>query len=110
MKRIILSGVFILLCFSIFGGSITNAEPINSEDETKVELSDEQKKELDALFTDLLETRKAIINKYVEFGIFSQEKADKKLSWLDKHYTKMKENGYVPMKGAHKHKGENHKD
>ncbi|MBD8067777.1 YckD family protein [Bacillus sp. PS06] len=70
----------------------------------EVKLSEEQKSELDALYQDLFEKRKEIIDKYVEYGVLSKEKADKKREHLDKFYKKLKENNYIPKWEHHKHK------
>ncbi|MCC3355439.1 YckD family protein [Bacillus sp. REN16] len=109
MKRT--TGFILLLSFFLIGGIHASAEMEKDTDQPKVELTDKQKQELDKLYLDLLETKKAIINKYVEYGVLPKEKADKKLNWLDDHYQKIKEHGYIPMHHHKKHKDdEDHKD
>ncbi|MCU9615101.1 YckD family protein [Caldibacillus lycopersici] len=74
----------------------------------EVKLSEAQIKELEGLTADLMEGRKQLINKYVEFGILTQEKADKILEHMDKHFQKLKEENFVPKwdkHKMHKHKG-----
>ncbi|MFS0824314.1 DUF2680 domain-containing protein [Bacillus sp. 1P02SD] len=101
MKR--MTGFVLLLSFFLLGGIHANAEVEKSEERPKVELTDQQKQELDKLYLELLETKKSIIDKYVEYGVLPKEKADKKLKWLDEHYQKIKEHGYIPMHHYKKH-------
>ncbi|TCT19366.1 uncharacterized protein DUF2680 [Melghiribacillus thermohalophilus] len=87
--------------------AVTPASAENEEEDVKTEdvtLTDEQKKELDAMYQEYFAVHKDIINKYVEFGIMDQEKAEKKISFLDKHYEKLKENGFVMKWDDKKHK------
>ncbi|MDR4887193.1 DUF2680 domain-containing protein [Fredinandcohnia sp. QZ13] len=108
MKR--MTGLVLLLSFFLLGGIQANAEMEKNEERPKVELTDQQKQELDKLYLELLETKKAIINKYVEYGVLSKEKADKKLNWLEDHYQKIKEHGYIPMHHHKKHRDEDTND
>lgn len=111
MKRIIRLGIALTLCFFLVGGIQASAEMGNKDvEKPKIELTYKQKQELDKLYLDLLETKKEIINKYVEFGVLPKEKADKKLNWLDEHYQKIKEHGYIPMHHHKKHKGDDKTD
>lgn len=110
MKRFAILGIVALLGFSLLGGTLAGAEPTpgkQGENAPKVELTDAQKQELDTLYKQLLETRKALLNKYVEYGVLTKEKADKKISWLEDHYKKIKEHNYVPMWDHHKKKMHN---
>ncbi|MFT4416738.1 YckD family protein [Fredinandcohnia humi] len=114
MRRFITFGLVALLGLTIFGGTLTSAEMDSKDGErAKIELTDEQKQELDALYKDLLEARKAILDKYVEYGVLSKGEAEKKLAWLEEHYTKVKEHGYLPPmhhkwdKDKHKKKDNN---
>jgi hypothetical protein len=61
----------------------------------KVNLSDAQKQELDALHKQLFSTKKELINKYVEFGVFTQEQGDLMLKKMEERYQKLKDNGYM---------------
>lgn len=108
MKR--MTGFVLLLSFFLLGGIQANAEMEKDAEKPKVELTDKQKQELDELYLELLETKKEIINKYVEYGVLPKEKADKKLNWLDEHYQKIKEHGYIPMHHHHKKHKDNDED
>ncbi|WP_157256144.1 DUF2680 domain-containing protein [Bacillus timonensis] len=109
MKRIIQSGIILMLSFFLLGGIQASAEMGKDVESPKVELTDKQKQELDKLYLDLLKTKKEILNKYVEFGVLSKEKADKKRNWLDEHYEKVKEHGYIPLHRHKKHKDDEDK-
>ncbi|MEH7386272.1 DUF2680 domain-containing protein [Bacillus sp. JJ1521] len=102
MKR--MTGLVLLLSFILFGGIQANAEMEKDDQRPKVELTDKQKQEMDKLYLELLTIEKKIINKYVEFGVLSKEEADKKLNWLNEHYQKIKERGYIPRHHHRKHK------
>ncbi|MEH7222666.1 DUF2680 domain-containing protein [Bacillus sp. JJ1566] len=108
MKR--MAGIVLLVSFFLLGGVQVNAEMEKDAEKPKVELTDKQKQELDELYLELLETKKEIINKYVEFGVLPKEKADKKLNFLDEHYQKTKEHGYIPMHHHKKHKEDEDKN
>ncbi len=59
-------------------------------------LTDAQKTELEAMHKDVLQREKAIIHKYVEYGVMTKETGDMILEHMDKRFEKVKENGYVP--------------
>ena len=110
MKRIFSIGLVLFLSFMFVGVLPASAEMGNNDQKPEVELTDQQKQELDKLYLDLLETKKEIINKYVEYGVLTKEKADKKLNWLDEHYQKIKEHGYIPKHHHNKHKDDDDKN
>jgi len=72
-----------------------------------VKLTAEQQEEMSILQKEALEQKKEIINKYVEYGIFTEEKGQKIISHIEEHYKKLEQNEFVP-KWDHKHK--NHKE
>ncbi|WP_227935638.1 DUF2680 domain-containing protein [Alkalihalobacillus deserti] len=80
------------------------AEEVNEKVTT--ELTEEQKGEMAKLHMEVLEKKKEVVAKYVEFGIFSPEKAEKINAMFDKHYQKLEENKFIPKwDGKRKHKG-----
>lgn len=103
MKKI---GTIITLILLSIGLVFTSAAAqTNSEtEETKeVKLTEEQKNELAKLYGEAFEKKKEIISKYVEYGVFSQEKGDKLMEHIESHYKKLEENNYIPKYGHHKH-------
>ncbi|UCZ53444.1 YckD family protein [Bacillus shivajii] len=100
---------FILSLGSLgFMPSETNAE--NMDEVNDVKLTEEQIAEISALHRESLEKNKEIINKYVEYGVFSAEKGQKIITHFEKHYDKLEKNGFIPKwdknRGKHGDKGE----
>lgn len=75
-------------------------QPEESEErpthEAAASLTEQQKSELAAIYKDLFEKKKQLIAKYLEFGVISQEKANKWTDRLDAHYTKLEQNDFIP--------------
>ncbi|MDQ0351950.1 hypothetical protein J2R98_001782 [Alkalibacillus filiformis] len=69
-----------------------------------VELTEEQKAEIEALHHNAFEQHKVIIEKYVEYGVFTEEKGDKMKSYLDERFEKLKENDFIPKMDHNHHK------
>lgn len=64
---------------------------------TDVKLTSKQQEEMKALQQEALKQKKEIINKYVEYGVFSKEKGQKIITHLEQRYIKMEQNGFVPI-------------
>ncbi|WP_419959789.1 YckD family protein [Psychrobacillus sp. BM2] len=64
---------------------------------TDVKLTTQQQEEMKSLQQDALNQKKEIINKYVEYGVFSQEKGQKIITHLEERYKKMEQNGFAPI-------------
>ncbi|MBU8907572.1 YckD family protein [Desertibacillus haloalkaliphilus] len=94
-------------------GSVTAAEAHEGCEDApiQVELTEQQQQELAALSQSIHEQKKEMIDKYVEFGVFTEEKGNKIISMFDKHQEKLEENGYIPTWGKCKkgHKGDQDK-
>ena len=75
---------------------------------TTVTLTEVQQKEIAALQKEILEQRKTIINKYVEYGVFTAEKGNRIIAHLEERYAKLEQNGFIPTwnKEHRKHKDE----
>ncbi|WP_175991435.1 YckD family protein [Bacillus sp. Marseille-Q1617] len=101
MKKFIFTLVTVcLLSFSLHGYASAEGQQLTPQ---KVNLSDTQKQELDKLHKQLFTTKKELINKYVEYGVFTQEQGDMMLKKMEERYQKLKENGY--MMRWHHHQG-----
>lgn len=98
--------VAVLIAFGANGWVPTNTKA----EGTTVTLTDVQQKEIAALQKEVLQQRKAIINKYVEYGVFTAEKGNRIIAHLEERYSKLEQNGFVPTwdkdHGKHGHKGE----
>lgn len=70
-----------------------------------IELSVEQKTEMSELQTEMLELKSEIVDKYVEFGVFTEEKGEKIISHYKERYEDLENNEFIPKwdKKHHKH-------
>ncbi|UOQ47659.1 YckD family protein [Gracilibacillus caseinilyticus] len=75
--------------------------PVQAET-NDVTLTDKQIAEMKTLQQELVEKEKTIINKYVEYGVLTEEKGKNILEHLDRKYKMLEENQFVP-KWDHKH-------
>ncbi len=102
MKKMVISWTVVML---LSMGAVQNTFA-HMEDEgiNQVELTEEQKQEISELVNDIMEKKKELINKYVEFGVISEEKGERIISKFDQHYNKLEENGFVPNWDKHKEK------
>ena len=73
-----------------------NPVEAGAETPTDVKLTEEQQEEMSNLQKDALEKKKEIINKYVEYGVFTEEKGQKIISHIEERYSKLEQNGFVP--------------
>jgi uncharacterized lipoprotein YehR (DUF1307 family) len=92
-----------LLSMSIFGVTSSFAEvekPQDAKNTEEVKLTDAQKAELAKLHKSILEQKKQLIQKYVEFGVIPKEQADKMIQRFEEHYKMLEENGFI-FKGRH---------
>ncbi|RSL30183.1 DUF2680 domain-containing protein [Salibacterium salarium] len=76
------------------------------EDMGEVELSKKQQKEMSELHSSILEQKKTVIEKYVEFGVIPTEKSEKIKSHLEERYADLEDNGFVPLPHHHHKKSE----
>ena len=67
-----------------------------AETPTEVKLTEVQQEEMSILQKEALEKKKEIINKYVEYGVFTDEKGQKIISHIEERYSKLEQNGFVP--------------
>lgn len=88
------------LCMSPVHAEILDDDRIN----TNVKLSDQQKVELADLNKEILEKKKQVILKYVQFGVISEKKGKIMITRMDKYYTKLEQNGFIPDWDKHKMK------
>ncbi|MGJ9382780.1 YckD family protein [Salipaludibacillus sp. CF4.18] len=89
----------------------TLSAPVSAaEDIKEVELTEDQRMEMSLLQKDAIERKKEIINKYVEYGVFTEEKAQKMQAHMDEKFSELEENGFIPdceMSKKHSEQDEN---
>lgn len=73
----------------------------------EVQLNEQQKAELAKMHKDILDKKKEMIKKYVEFGVIPEEKGQMMISHFEKHYEMLEQNGFVWRMHPH-HKGPQH--
>ena len=61
----------------------------------QVQLSEAQKNELAKLHKDILEKKKEMVQKYVEFGVIPEDKGQLMISYFEKHYEMLEQNGFI---------------
>jgi hypothetical protein len=96
-----------MLSVSVFCISPVQAEDSKGDVVNKtVKLSDQQISELSTLNKDILEKKKQVISKYVEYGIMTEKKGKIMISRMEKYYTKLEQDGFIPNwdKPKRKHK------
>lgn len=81
----------------VFGLVGIGAVSVTAEQHQDVELTNEQQNEMAKLQQQALEQQVKIVEKYVEYGVYSEEKGGKIISHLEEHYEKLKENDFVPQ-------------
>ncbi|AYA74553.1 hypothetical protein DOE78_03275 [Bacillus sp. Y1] len=103
MKKFVGIMAACLLSMSIFGAASSFAEvekPEDANNTQEVKLTDAQKAELAKLHKGILEQKKQLIQKYVEYGVIPKEKADKMIQRFEEHYKMLEENGFI-FRGPH---------
>ncbi len=84
MKKITIFAVVGLLILAFAASIVGAAAPEGRLQKNKVQLTDQQKQDLQPLYTKMVEIRKQIVQKYVELGVLTQEQADQRIAWMNK--------------------------
>lgn len=100
MKKI--SGLIILSMMLLFGFQIETAHGETPQMEKRpvthqVKLTAEQQKQIEILEKQILSKRKAVIEKYVQYGVLTKEQGTHITKRMDEHYNHLKKNGFVPL-------------
>jgi Protein of unknown function (DUF2680) len=99
LKKLGILVTLILLSFGLVFTSASAQTDPETEETKEVKLTEEQKNELAKLYGEAFEKKKEIISKYVEYGVFSEEKGGKLIEHIESHYKKLEENNYIPKYG-----------
>jgi len=96
---IVLAVVFVslgaLAAFAAVDNSKANNAQDTIKDAKKIELTDAQKKEIEGILTQIGGLQKQLVDKYVEFGVITKERADAIKKAIDKKAEIAKEKGYT---------------
>jgi hypothetical protein len=84
MKKAMWITVISLVVLALAAAMVSAATPANLPPfaRNQANLTDAQKQELAPLFQQMVEVRKQIIQKQVEFGNLTQEQADQRIAWM----------------------------
>lgn len=94
-KQIIISLTSVALLLGLFTMP-TYAEQNNPiEQEKQIQLTEAQKAELSEIYQDIMEEKKELIQKYVEYGVLSKEKGDKMIQKFETRYKMAEKNGFM---------------
>ncbi|MDC3416319.1 DUF2680 domain-containing protein [Aquibacillus salsiterrae] len=91
----------------LVGVGFTTPSLSHAEDSKDITLTEEQIKELRDLHSKMLEQKKTIIEKYVEYGVIPEDKATKIIEHMEEKYKQLEESKFVPnweKKHHNKHK------
>ncbi|MFP7495067.1 YckD family protein [Terribacillus saccharophilus] len=101
MKWIKAAAIIAALCIGLV---VSNpAASFAAEQAVADVLTDEQKQEIAVLQKQALEQEKQVIEKYVEFGVFSEEKADQIVNHLEQRFEQLERDGFIPKSPKHSH-------
>lgn len=108
---VVVAAVLLLTVLSApaaFGAANLNSAPPAVE--KQINLTDVQKSELKQLYGKRFEIEKQIVQKYLDYGVFTKEQADKRLEKIEKIRQKIEQNGFIPkykkgFEGREKSKG-----
>lgn len=71
------------------------AAPPKGNTDKKVELTEQQLKELSVLHKEVLEKNKQIIQKKIEYGLMKEEKGKVIISMMEKRFRELEKNGFA---------------
>lgn len=94
MRKILL-GIIVTMMFSVglIGGTL---QKVSAEETPEITLTEEQKHEIAILQREIIDQKKEMVEKYVEYGIFTNAQGQKMISYLEKRYEKLEKNGFIP--------------
>ncbi|MDR7867547.1 MAG: YckD family protein [Sporomusaceae bacterium] len=96
MKKTIAYVTLVAMVLVVAASLVVSAAPAQNPppgpQRQAITLTDDQKKELAPLYDKMFETRKEIMQKYVDFGYMTQEQADQRAAWMKERMSQ----GYGP--------------
>jgi hypothetical protein len=89
--------VLVVMCVSGMNSSLAAAEDRTSQSATIVELTEVQKNELANLHKGVLEKKKELISRYIEYGVITDEKGKRIITRFEERYKRLEQNGFIPI-------------
>lgn len=105
MKKTMLVSLSALLVLAFAVSLVSAATPAIQPSQTTaqaVTLTDAQKQELAPLFSQMMEIKKQILQKYVADGVLTQSDADQRSAWMQERMNSRMQNGFVGGPGMGK--------
>jgi len=99
MKRIsmFIMGLFIMMFATLSIPNIAHGNEVTVDNaQATIKLTKEQQKELADLHKEVLEKRKQIVSKYVEYGVMTKERSEALISQFEEHYKALEKNQFYP--------------
>ena len=104
-KKILTGFTFFILLLGLFNVPTYAEQDTPAEGDKQIQLTEDQKAELSEIYQDILEEKKELIQKYVEYGVLSKEKGDKMIEKFEAHYKMAEKHGFQlphrPHAGQH---------
>lgn len=94
-KQIVTCLTAVALLFGLFITPTYAEQNKPLEQEKQIQLTESQKAELSEIYQDIMEEKKELIQKYVEFGVLSKEKGNQMTQKLEKRYKMAEKNGFM---------------
>lgn len=111
MKKLQTVSIIFVTLFFILSGNLQVFAQNDQQEEQQVELTKKQKKELSKQYEELMQKYNKLLDTYVEYGVYTEEKAEKKKEHIKKHHKMLEENGFIPKWDEHhKKKCHTHKE
>src|SRR5690554_6056291 len=98
-----IGALLVVICLLGMSASMAAAEEPTAQPAARVELTDMQKNEIANLHKEILMKKAQLINKYVEYGVFTEDNGKKIISHMEERYKKLEHNGFIPHWDDNKH-------
>ncbi|CAH0347141.1 YckD family protein [Bacillus sp. CECT 9360] len=95
--------LYIFTAFALVFGASVSAALAAPPQQKNIQLTEKQKTELKVLHKDVLEKKKVLIRKYVEFGMLTKEMGDRMIQRYEKHYKMIEQNEFRMHHHNHSH-------
>ncbi len=93
-KKFLTGFAFVILLSGLFNVSAYAEQNTPAEGDKQIQLTEDQKTELADIYRDLLEEKKELVQKYVEFGVIPKEKGDQMIQKFEEHFKMVEQNGF----------------
>ncbi len=96
IAAVTVAALVLVIAASLVASAAPGQTPPAGPQRPAVTLTADQKQELAPLLDKMLEVRKQMMQKYVDYGYMTQEQADQRFAWMKDRMTRGLEKGFVP--------------